>query len=130
MWEEIIMKLTEAKKLEWEKTLKEINLIEAADSIEEHTQGDLWSFGSQSRGNFFFTKEKFVFVSGFGLNNFAINYSDIKGLKKSMINFFIPTGITVTALDPEKGKTKKYKCSVMKRKDWMAYLSQRAGITL
>ena len=124
------MKLAEKKKAEWEKTLKETNLIGAADSIEEHTQGDLWSFGSQSRGNFFFTKEKFVFVSGWGLNSFAINYSDIKDLKKSMINFFIPTGITVTAFDPEKRKDTKYKCSVMKRKEWMAYLSQKAGITL
>lgn len=124
------MKLSEKKKDEWEKTLKEAELIGASDSIEEHTQGDRWTFFSQSRGNFFFTKEKFVFVSGFGVNSFAINYSDIKELKKSMVGPFIPTGITVTALDPENGKTKKYKCSVLKRKDWIAYLSQKAGIAI
>lgn len=124
------MKLSEKKKEEWEKTLKEINLIGASDSIVEHTQGDLWTFGSQSRGNFFFTTEKFVFVSGYGLNNFAVNYSDIKGLKKSMVGPFIPTGITVTAFDPEKGKDKKYKCSVMKRKDWMAFLSEKSGVAI
>ncbi len=124
------MKLPEAKRLEWEKTLKEAELISASDSIEEHTQGDYWTLGSQTRGNYFFTKEKLVFISGWGLNNFAIKYSDIRGLKKSQISFIIPTGITVTALDPEKGKEKKYKCSVMKRKEWIAYLSERAGITL
>ena len=96
------MQLTEAKRLEWEKTLKEVELMSAADEIIEHTQGDYWTFGSQTRGNYFFTNEKFIFVSGWGIKNFSINYSDIKGLKKSMIGPFIPTGITVTAQDPEK----------------------------
>lgn len=124
------MQLTEAKRLEWEKTLKEIGLMSAADEIVEHTQGDYWWLFSQSRGNFFFTKEKFIFVSGWGVNSFSISYSDIKGLKKSVVGPFIPTGITVTAQDPEKGKLKKYKCSVMKRKSWMKFLSQRSGVAL
>lgn len=124
------MQLTEAKRLEWEKTLKEIGLMSAADEIVEHTQGDYWWLFSQSRGNFFFTKEKFIFVSGWGANSFSISYSDIKGLKKSVVGPFIPTGITVTAQDPEKGKLKKYKCSVMKRKGWMEFLSQRSGVAL
>ncbi|MCM1182489.1 MAG: hypothetical protein NC337_03840 [Roseburia sp.] len=120
----------EQKREELEKSLREAGLMEETDSIESETKGDYWTFGSQTRGSFIFTKEKFIFIGGLGMNNFALKYSDIKGIKKSMINFFIPTGVTVTALDPESGKEKKYKCSVMKRAEWMEYLGKRANITV
>lgn len=122
------MALTEQKKAEWEKTLRDLNLMEDNDSIVEHTAGDYWRLTSQTRGNYFFTKEKLIFVSGFGLDNFSINYSDIKEIKSCMVNFFIPTGMLVTADNQEKGKTKKYRCSVMKRKKWIAYLNEKSGI--
>lgn len=124
------MALTEEKKKKWEETLRELNLIDENDSIEEHTQGDYWQLAAQSRGNFFFTKEKFIFVSGFGVNNFAIKYTDIRAIQKCMLNFFIPTGITVTADNQENGKTKKYKCSVMKRAKWMELLSEKANVAI
>lgn len=122
------MALKPAKQAEWEKTLKELELISEDDCIVEHVQGDRWTFSSQTRGNFFFTKEKFVFVGGFGLKSFAVKYSDIKEIKKCMISMFIPTGIRVTAFNPESGKEERYKCSVMKRKNWMAYLSEKSGV--
>lgn len=122
------MDLNEQKKQEWEKTLRELQLMSEEDVIEEHTAGDYWWLTSQTRGNFFFTREKFIFVSGFGLDNFAVKYTDIKEIKKCMISFFIPTGILVTADDKESGKTKKYKCSVMKRQNWMEYLSKKSGV--
>lgn len=124
------MALTEEKKLEWEQTLRDLKLMEEGDAIEEHTRGDYWFLTSQTRGNFFFTKEKFIFVSGFGVDNFSIKYSDIREIKKCMISLFIPTGFKVTADNQDKGKTKKYKCSVMKRKDWMQLLAGKAGISL
>lgn len=122
------MALTEAKKQEWEGTLRQLELMSADDGIEEHTQGDYWWLVTQTRGNFFFTKEKLIFVSKFGFDNFAIKYTDIRRIKKSFVGPFIPTGITVTAVDPEKGKEKKYKCSVMKRQHWMDLISKRAGL--
>ena len=75
------MKMAQSKKEQWEKTLKELGLISADDVTEEHTQGDLWTFASQVRGNYFFTKEKFVFAGGFGLENFSVAYGDISGVK-------------------------------------------------
>lgn len=121
------MALKENKKQEWEENLREAGLMDASDSIEEHTGGDYWKMASQKRGNFFFTKRKFIFVGAF--SSFAVNYSDITGIKKCMINFFIPTGIMVTANNQEDGKTKKYKCSVLKRGRWIEYLSQKAGVS-
>ncbi|NLL78465.1 MAG: hypothetical protein GX234_01405 [Clostridiales bacterium] len=70
-----------------------------------------------------------IFVSGWGVNSFAVKYSDIREIKKCMISMFIPTGILVTAVD-ENGKNKKYKCSVMKRAQWMEFLSKKTGIAL
>lgn len=126
------MKLTPDKKEKWESTLRELEYVSGDDQIIEHTQGDFWEFMSQTRGNFFFTNEKFIFVGGLaGLSNFAVKYSDIKELK--LVNVgglipLIPTGILVVAQNPENGKQKKYKCSVMKRKEWIEYLRTKARL--
>lgn len=124
------MALKEADKAKWEETLRELDLIGTEEKIEEHTAGDYWSFTGQVRGNYFFTKDKMIFISGFGLENFVIPYKNIKAIKKCMISLFIPTGIKVTVFDEQKGKDKKYKCSVMKRNDWIEYLSQKSGVIL
>ena len=71
--EELKMALTEDAKLKWTETLIELELMGEHDSIEAHTAGDYWEFMSgQKRGNFFFTNEKFIFVSGLGFSNFSI----------------------------------------------------------
>jgi len=122
------MAKTESNIEEWEKVLKEAELIEEGESIERHTNGDYWSFTGQARGNYFFTADKMVFISGLGMESFAIRYADITGIKKCMIGMFLPTGIKVTATDPKKGKSKKYKCSVMKRKEWIDFLYEKTGL--
>lgn len=122
------MSLTDQKKAEWEATLKELELISGDDAILEHTQGDLWEFLGQTRGNYFFTNSKFIFVGGLmGSTNFSIPYSNITELKLCNVGGFLPimpTGIKVTYTD-EGGKTRSKKCSVLKRKDWLAYLTEK-----
>ncbi len=123
------MKLAQSKKEQWEKTLKELELMGEDDVIEEHTQGDLWTFMSQTRGNYFFTKEKFIFAGGLGLDNFSVAYGDISGLKTCNVGGLIPiipTGVKVSFMN-DKGKLVTKKCSVMKRKDWIAYLVERGA---
>ncbi|MBD5452161.1 MAG: PH domain-containing protein [Lachnospiraceae bacterium] len=123
------MKLAQSKKEQWEKTLRELELISADDVIEEHTQGDLWTFMSQTRGNYFFTKEKFIFVSGFGVETFSVAYGDISGLKTCNVGGLIPiipTGVKVSFMDSN-GKLVTKKCSVTKRKEWIAYLVERGA---
>lgn len=116
----------------WETSLREAEYMSNDDHIIEHTQGDLWEMMSQTRGNYFFTNEKFIFVGGLlGASNFAVKYSDIKELK--LVNVgglipIIPTGIMVICQNPENGKTVKHKCSVMKRKEWVEYLRGKAGL--
>ena len=126
------MKLNANDAAKWEKSLREAELMSEDDHIIEHTKGDLWEMMSQTRGNFFFTNEKFIFVGGLlGASNFAVKYSEIKELKLVNVGGLIPvipTGIMVICQDPENGKTVKHKCSVMKRKEWIEYLRGKAGL--
>lgn len=122
------MNLSMAKKKEWEDLLKEYDLIKEGESIEEHTAGDYYTLLDQKRGNYFFTQEAVIFVSGYGFNNVVMPYKDIKEMKKCFVGPFIPTGIKLSVIN-EKGKLKKHKLSVLKRASWMEYIAKRAGIS-
>ena len=93
------MKLKPDAVAKWESTLRELEYISDDDHIIEHTQGDRWEMMSQTRGNFFFTNEKFIFVGGLtGISNFVVKYSDIKEMKTVNVGGLIPvipTGIRV-----------------------------------
>ena len=125
------MGFTEQKKNEWEKSLREAELISATDTIQDTTKGDLWDFGSQIRGTYFFTAERLVFVGGLGGSaNFSAPYNKITELKLCNVGGLIPiipTGIRVVYTD-QNGKNVKKKCSIMKRKDWLALLREKTGI--
>lgn len=126
------MKLKPNAIAKWESSLRELKYMSDDDHIIEHTQGDLWDTMSQTRGNYFFTNEKFIFVGGLlGVSNFSVKYSNIKELK--LVNIgglipIIPTGILVICENPENGKREKHKCSVMKRKQWIEYLRDKAKL--
>ena len=126
------MKLNANDVAKWEKSLREAEYMSEDDHIMEHTKGDLWEMMSQTRGTFFFTNEKFIFVGGLlGASNFAVKYSDIKELKPVNVGGLIPvipTGIMVICQNPENGKAVKHKCSIMKRKEWIEYLKGKAGL--
>ena len=87
------------------------------------------TFFEQKRGNYFFTKDAVIFVSGYGVNNVVMPYKNMKEMKKCFVGPFIPTGIKLSVVD-EKGKIKKHKLSVMKRGNWMEYIAKRAGLPL
>lgn len=123
------MNLSMEKKNDWEETLKSYNLIKEGETIEEHTKGDYYTFFEQKRGNYFFTKDAVIFVSGYGVNNVVMPYKNMKEMKKCFVGPFIPTGIKLSVVD-EKGKIKKHKLSVMKRGNWMEYIAKRAGLPL
>lgn len=125
------MALTEEKKLEMEKLLREANLMGEEDTIEEHTAGDYYPLTGQVRGNYYFTKERVIFVSGWGVENFSLKYSGIRGIKKCFIGPFFPFGVKVTVEIEENGKTKtkKYKFSLMKRNYWIELLEKKSGVS-
>lgn len=123
------MAFTKEAQEKWKETLKELGLLEDGEVIEEFVSGDYWkTFGGQISGQYFFTNQKVIFVSGFGLKTVVIKYSDIKEIKKCMISMFIPTGILVTAFNTELGKEETHKLSLMKRENWINLMSAKAGI--
>lgn len=123
------MNLAPQVKADWENKLQQAGLIDLTDSIIEYTKGDHWELLGQTRGQYFFTKEKLVFVGGLaGVESFSVNYHDIREAKLKLIRFFLPTGISITVEDPVKGKQKKHVLSVMKRKEWLAFIREKAGL--
>ncbi len=123
------MALNEQAREKWENTLRELELITESETISDHTAGDYWWFNSQTRGNLFFMEDRMIFVSGWGVEKITIPYKNIRGMKKCFVGLFIPTGIKLTVYDDEKLKDKTYKFSVLKRKNWMEYLSNKSGVT-
>ena len=85
------MALTEAKKNEWVKTLRELELLGAEESFEEHTAGDYWFFTSQTRGNIFFAQDKMIFISGWGFERIVIPRSlsiSLESITRSATSWF------------------------------------------
>lgn len=124
------MSMNEKQRQEWENTLRKLQLLEDSDSIQEQVMAN-WCkvFMSQTKGNCFFTNEKFIFVSSLGFDHFVIRYNDIKEIGKCRVGV-MPMGMYVVAEDTEKAKQKKYKISVMKRDHWLALLSEKAGVNI
>lgn len=125
------MSFTKEAQEKWKGTLKELELLEDGEVIEEFVSGDYWrTFGGQISGQYFFTNQKVIFIAGFGLKTVVIRYSDIKEIKKCMISMFIPTGIKVTTINQENGKEETHKLSLMKRANWINLMSAKSGIAV
>ena len=128
------MNLSEKQKTQWIDTLRELGYMSEEDNLVEHTKGDLWEMVfSQVSGNFLFTDKNFVFVGGLmGSTNFCIAYDKITGIKKCNVGGtipLIPTGIKITYTN-EKGKPAKKVCSVLKRNNWIEFLSKKCNVSM
>jgi len=128
------MNLSEKQKKQWIDTLRESGYMSEEDNLVEHTKGDLWEMGfSKVSGNFLFTDKNFIFVGGLlGSTAFCIAYDKITGIKKCNVGGLIPlipTGIKITYTN-EKGKSAKKVCSVLKRNNWIEFLSKKCNISM
>lgn len=124
------MNLSEKDKKDWIDAMKNLELWDENDDIEEVVRGDYCEFAGSTRGRYFFTHNKVIFISGWGATTFTAPYADISAIKKSIVMPFLPFGITLTVKDSKNGKDKKYKMSVNGRNKWIAFLEQKTGVTL
>lgn len=125
------MNYSPAQIAEYEEMLRTLELISADDHIVEIDKGDYWEkllcFYSQVRGTYYYTNEAVCFVGGFaGSTNWAVKYSDIRKIEKCMIGILMPFGVRLHFYDEKKDKIRKYKMSVLKRDNWIAFLTERA----
>ena len=113
---------------QWIETLKILELWQEEDRIEELVRGDYYEFMGQVRGSYIFTAHQMIFVSGMGMTTFSARYKDICAIKKSFVGPFLPFGVTIAVKNPQSGKEKKYKMSILGRKKWIEYLSSKTGV--
>lgn len=121
------MALNEKQKASWEKTLRELKLMDENDEVEEQIVADyyekLWIFKSQVKGNVLFTKSRFVFCSTFGVNNISVLYKDIKAVNCCKVG--IMPGFEITVFDNEKNKDISYMFALMHRDNWVQLLNAK-----
>ena len=111
----------------WQRALTDLNAISSNDKVESYYTANWASssfaiFATWRKGTLLFTKEKLVYMTTFGVNQFAINYSDIREAKKCFAGL-LPMGMLVIAYDKKTDKTKKYKFWVAGRKKLIRLLN-------
>ena len=112
----------------WEKILKESDFISKDDCIEEYNEGIRWNFPTQTKGNYFLTKEKIIFIGEIALGSFTVSYKDIKAIKKKAANLFSPECVSIVTADAS-GKKHKYYCFVEGKEKWLTRLSNKVGFS-
>ncbi len=116
----------------WQKALTELNLISPEDKVEAYVvakwaEFNLGPIGNWRQGTLVFTKEKLIFMTTFGVNQFAIGYGDVREVRKKLAGL-LPMGMQVTAYDKKTDKVKKYKFWLGGRRKWMQLISDKAGL--
>lgn len=123
----------EKRQAKWQKALVEGGFMKSSDQVEDvlpanWAEVSLGLIASWRKGTLVLTKEKLIYMTSFGISQFAIDYSDIRGVKKSFAGF-LPMAITISAYDKKTDKTKKYKLWVTRRSKWLKKIADKAGIS-
>lgn len=122
----------ESQRSKWQQALLDLGLIKTDDKVEEYLMANWASrsfaiFGTWRKGTLIFTEQKLVFMTTFGVNQFDIEYSDIREVKKSFAGL-LPMGMTITAYDKKTDKPKKYKLWLTGRGKWIRKVIEKSGI--
>ena len=116
----------------WQQALRDLNLISDTDKVEAYVVAN-WAeisfgpFGNWRRGTLIFTREKLVYMTSFGISQLAINYSDIREVKKCFAGL-LPMGMRIAAYDNKTDKIKKTKFWLGHRTKWVQFVSEKAGL--
>lgn len=132
---------SQEKLAEAEAGLREMSLMGPEDHLIEAIGGDYWErflgMHLQTRGYFYFTTSTIAFVSGMALVTaltnpsgamWSLRYADVKRAQLCNVGpliRFLPTGILLHYDDKKKGKENSYRISILKRKEWLAFLQEK-----
>ncbi|MBO5353113.1 MAG: hypothetical protein J6J42_10105 [Lachnospiraceae bacterium] len=121
------MALSEKDKANWEKTLKELKLMEEGDEVEAQVVADYYEkvliFRNQVKGNLLFTRDRFVFCSTFGVNNVSVPYKEIKTISNCKAGLM--PGFEITIYDNKKNKDISYIFGMMQRDQWVELIEEK-----
>lgn len=100
--------------------------LQDGEQVEKEIKGDYWEktlcMYSQKTGKYWFTNQRIIFRGGF-VAALDLPYSEMESVALCNVGplvQFLPTGIKVTMKDG-----KKYKLSVLKRKDILALIQSK-----
>lgn len=123
------MAYTEEQIKEIENSFREEGTMEADEHIEHIEKGDIYpDILSNYTGYYYFTNKQVIFATGLGVYSMRAGYSDITGIKKSVVGPLLPFGVTIT-VKTENGKSRSYKFSLLNRAKWLDYLAEKTGLT-
>lgn len=125
--------MNDKKKEKLKSNLVQLGLMEQDDTIIECLQANyrqklLGNYGKWKQGWIYFTERKIVYPTGILDDNIVIPYDSIRCIEKCSQGF-IPMGIAVTYDNPEKGSQVEERFSISKRDKWIAFLSEKAGLS-
>ncbi|MBO5281939.1 MAG: hypothetical protein J6B43_02245 [Lachnospiraceae bacterium] len=86
-------------------------------------------FGKWEQGWAYFTEERLIVITGILEENIVIPYQNIRALEKSSQGA-AQMAITITYEDRNSGETVSDRVSMMKRDYWMAFMAEKAHISL
>lgn len=126
--------MKETKLEKQKKNLVELGVMEETDNLIDFLQASyverlIGKWGQWKKGWAYFTEERLIVITGVLEENMVIPYQNIRKLEKCSQGI-LPMGIAVTYENMESGKTVTDKISVMKRNQWIAFMAEKAHITV
>lgn len=126
--------MNDKKKEKLKKNLVQADLMNQEDIIVDCIQANyvdklIGNIGKWKQGWVYFTQERLICPTGILEENIIIPYRNICKIEKCSQGFF-PMGIKITYKSIKNQEEKVDKISVYKRKKWMSFMAEQAGITL
>lgn len=114
--------------------LIKLQLMEDTDQLIDFFQANyverlVGKFGKWEQGWAYFTEERLIVITGILEENIVIPYQNIRALEKSSQGA-AQMAITITYEDRNSGETVSDRVSMMKRDYWMAFMAEKAHISL
>ncbi len=125
--------MNDKKKEKLKKDLVKGGFMREDDTLIEYVQANyrkrlLGKMAKWRQGWAYFTEERFICLPfGITVKNVVIPYKSIREIGTCSQGFF-PMGITITYEKPETGELIKESFSISKRKKWIEFLKEKAGI--
>ena len=125
--------MNDKKKEKLKNNLMELGLMEQDDTIIECLQANyrqrlVGIMYQWKQGWIYFTEKMIIYPTGILDEDVVIPYASICSIEKCSQGF-IPMGIAITYDDPKTGNKVEERFSIWKRNKWIAFLSEKSGLS-
>ena len=126
--------MNDKKKEQLKGNLVEMGLMEQKEALLECVQAnyrkrELGVFWKWKQGWIYFTEKQMIYPLGLLEEAIVIPYSSIRRIEKFSASL-IPMGMAITYDAPKTGDETEAKFTISKRDKWIAFLSEKAGLSV